>query len=108
MAPIEIVAMAVAKPGKADRLQEVLEASAQWVRRTEPGALRYLIQRQVNAKDQPTFVVLETYEDQAALEFHAKSESVVETRRLLESEDLLSEPLKIMLTKDVGGYASKL
>lgn len=48
------------------------------------------------------------YEDQAALEFHAKSESVVETRRLLESEDLLSEPLKIMLTKDVGGYASKL
>ena len=48
------------------------------------------------------------YKDQAALGAHAKSEDFKTLGRALKKEDLLAEPMKVVFTKEAGGYASKL
>lgn len=49
-----------------------------------------------------------SYANKAALETHAKSEDFKKMGKLMKTEDLLAEPTKVMFTKEVGGYASKL
>ena len=48
------------------------------------------------------------YKDKASLEAHGKSEYFKNLGRALKKEDLLAAPMKVMFTKEVGGYASKL
>jgi quinol monooxygenase YgiN len=48
------------------------------------------------------------YANQAALETHAKTDYFKELGRALKKEDLLAEPMKVLFTKEAGGYASKL
>jgi quinol monooxygenase YgiN len=48
------------------------------------------------------------YKDKAAIEAHSKSEDFKNMGRTMKKEDLLSGPMKIMFTKEAGGYASKL
>ncbi|KAF2847577.1 antibiotic biosynthesis monooxygenase-like protein [Plenodomus tracheiphilus IPT5] len=105
--PIDVVALITPKPGKADRVQELLSAAAASVKDHEPGTLRYHLQREVSG-DAPVFVMLETYADKAAIETHGKSETYKALGRALKEEDLLAEPLKVLFTKEVGGFASRL
>ncbi|KAH7345880.1 antibiotic biosynthesis monooxygenase-like protein [Pyrenochaeta sp. MPI-SDFR-AT-0127] len=106
-APIDIIAIITPKPGKADRLGELLAAAAKDVKAKEPGVLRYHLQRETSG-DSPAFIMLETYKDKAALGAHAKSEHFRSMGRQLKEEDLLAGPMKVMFTKEAGGYASKL
>lgn len=48
------------------------------------------------------------YKDKAALAAHAKTDYFKSLGRLLKQEDLLAAPMKVMFTKEAGGYASKL
>jgi quinol monooxygenase YgiN len=48
------------------------------------------------------------YKDKAAIEAHSKSEYFKKMQKALKEGDLLAEPAKIMVTKEAGGYASKL
>jgi quinol monooxygenase YgiN len=48
------------------------------------------------------------YADKAALETHGKSDYFKELGRAFKEEDLLAEPMKVLFTQEVGGYASKL
>lgn len=48
------------------------------------------------------------YKDQAALGAHAKSEGFKILGRTLKKEDLLAEPMRVIFTKEAGGYVSKL
>jgi quinol monooxygenase YgiN len=48
------------------------------------------------------------YKDKAAIEAHSKSENFKKMGKALKEGDLLAGPMKIMVTKEVGGYASKL
>jgi quinol monooxygenase YgiN len=52
--------------------------------------------------------MLETYKDQASIAAHAKSPDFKALGKTLKSEDLLAEPMRVVFTKEVGGYASKL
>ncbi|KAJ4371973.1 hypothetical protein N0V83_003746 [Neocucurbitaria cava] len=105
--PFDIIAIISPKPGKADRVQELLTTAAQSVKEKEPGTLRYHLQRETNG-DSPSFVMLETYKDKASLEIHGKSSYFKDLGRAFKKEDLLAGPMKVMFTKEVGGYASKL
>jgi quinol monooxygenase YgiN len=48
------------------------------------------------------------YKDQASLQTHGMSKDFKEMGRTLKKEDLLAAPMKVLFTKEVGGYASKL
>lgn len=52
--------------------------------------------------------MLETYKDQAAIAAHGKSPDYKALGKAIKNEDLLAEPMKIIVTKEAGGYASKL
>lgn len=39
---------------------------------------------------------------------HAKSDAFKALGRTMKKEDLLAEPMKVIFTKEAGGYASKL
>ncbi|OSS49925.1 hypothetical protein B5807_06049 [Epicoccum nigrum] len=104
---IDIVAIITPKAGKADRVEELLKQAAQSVKANEPGTLRYHLQRETKG-DAPVFVMLETYKDQASIAAHAKSPDFKKMGKTLKEEDLLAAPMKVIFTKEVGGYASKL
>lgn len=106
------------------KVEELLLQAAKAVKANEPGTLKYHLQRETKG-DAPVFVMLETYvdplrqtyrttltayryKDQAALGAHAKSEDFKTLGRTLKKEDLLAEPMKVIFTKEAGGYASKL
>ncbi|KAF1937905.1 antibiotic biosynthesis monooxygenase-like protein [Clathrospora elynae] len=105
--PIDVIVILTPKPGKADRLEELLLTAAKAVEAKEPGTLRYHLQRETKG-DAPTFVMLEKYANQAALETHGKSDHYKDLGRALKEEELLAEPLKVLFTKEAGGYGSKL
>jgi quinol monooxygenase YgiN len=48
------------------------------------------------------------YANKAALETHAKSEDLKKLGKAFKTEDLLAEPMKLLFTKEAGGYSSKL
>ncbi|KAH9878842.1 hypothetical protein J1614_002276 [Plenodomus biglobosus] len=105
--PFDIIAIITPKPGKADRVEQLLRTAAQSVKENEPGTLRYHLQREVQGAE-PAFVMLETYADRAALEAHGKSEAYKTLGRAMKREELLAEPIRVLFTKEVGGFASKL
>ncbi|KAH6878597.1 antibiotic biosynthesis monooxygenase-like protein [Alternaria rosae] len=103
----EIIAILKPKPGNQDRVEELLNIAAQEVKATEPGTTRYHLQRETKG-DAPNFVIFETYADKDALMFHAKSEGLKKLQTAVNGEDLLREPMTVMIVKDVGGFKSKL
>ena len=48
------------------------------------------------------------YADKDALMFHAKSAGLKKLQSAVNGEDLLREPMSVMIVKDVGGFKSKL
>jgi len=48
------------------------------------------------------------YKDKAAIDAHAKSPGFKQMGKTMKEEDLLAGPMKVMFTKEAGGYASKL
>lgn len=56
---VDIVAIISPKPGKADRVEELLAEQAKWVKENEPNTLRYHLQRETKG-DAPKFIMLET------------------------------------------------
>jgi quinol monooxygenase YgiN len=56
---VDIIAIITPAPGKADRVQQLLAETGEWVKANEPGTLRYHLQRETKG-DSPVFVMLET------------------------------------------------
>ncbi|KAF2831814.1 hypothetical protein CC86DRAFT_378584 [Ophiobolus disseminans] len=104
---IDIIALITPKPGKAARVEELLTQAAVSVKANEPGTLRYHLHKEVKG-DAPTFVMLETYKDKVAIDVHAKSEGFRAMGKVMKEEGLLDGPMRVMVTREAGGYASKL
>ncbi|KAF1948938.1 hypothetical protein CC80DRAFT_485268 [Byssothecium circinans] len=105
--PFDVIALIYPKPGKADRVEELLKTAAAAVKANEPGTLKYQINRETNG-DAPTFIMLETYKDQTALKVHGGTDYFKDMGRKMKQEELLAAPMKVLFTKEVGGFASKL
>jgi quinol monooxygenase YgiN len=48
------------------------------------------------------------YKDKASIEVHGKTDHYKNMGGAFKEEDLLAEPIKVMFTKEAGGYASRL
>jgi quinol monooxygenase YgiN len=53
-------------------------------------------------------MILCRYKDQASLKMHGASKHFKDLGRAFKNEDLLAAPMKVLFTKEVGGYGSKL
>ncbi|KAK7191876.1 hypothetical protein DPSP01_013852 [Paraphaeosphaeria sporulosa] len=106
-APFDVIAIIKPKAGSADRVVELLRTAADSVKEKEPGTLKYQINLETKG-DAPCIVMLETYKDMAALQAHGSSEHYKELSQTLKKEELVSEPMQVLFTKDVGGFVSKL
>jgi len=48
------------------------------------------------------------YEDKASIDAHGNSEHFKALGKAMKEEDLLAGPMKVMVTKEAGGFASRL
>jgi hypothetical protein len=48
------------------------------------------------------------YKDKASIEVHGNTDYFKNLGKAFKEEDLLGEPMKVMFTKEAGGYASRL
>ncbi|PVI03752.1 hypothetical protein DM02DRAFT_587373 [Periconia macrospinosa] len=105
--PIDVIAILSPKPGKADRVEELLKDVSVSVKANEPGTLKYQINRETKG-DAPSIVMIETYKDQAALQAHGSSDYFKKMGLVFQKEDLLAGPMKLLFTKETGGFVSKI
>ncbi|KAF1811525.1 antibiotic biosynthesis monooxygenase-like protein [Eremomyces bilateralis CBS 781.70] len=103
----DIIAILKPKPGKADRVIELLAGVTEYVEANESGTLRYHLQRETKG-DAPQLILLERYKNKAALGIHGGSPQFKAFSKRLKEEGLLAAPLQVMFTKPVAGFASRL
>ncbi|PQE16765.1 antibiotic biosynthesis monooxygenase protein [Rutstroemia sp. NJR-2017a BBW] len=109
MAQINIVAIISPKAGKVDRLLELVSQVCQYVKDNEPGTLRYEATCEVNKQSGVEQIIMfETYKDKEALKAHGSSEKFKGFQKMVQDEDLLSEPLLLKFVKPAGGFSSRL
>lgn len=70
--PIGIIATLKVQPGKGSEFEGVFRELAGQVRANEPGNKLYQVFK--SRKDADTYVVMEVYQDQAAVDAHGKSD----------------------------------
>lgn len=87
---IQLIAHLVAKPGKESALAEAVLAIVPAVLR-EPGCLGYA--PHVSREDPTTIVMYEVWENQAALDTHAKGANLAALAARF--DELLAEPLRL-------------
>ncbi|KAF2430971.1 hypothetical protein EJ08DRAFT_553674, partial [Tothia fuscella] len=104
---IDIIAIITPAPGKADRVVELLNETAAWVKENEPGTLKYHLQRETSGES-PQLIMIETYKDKAALGAHGSSAKFKALGATMKSESLTSAPMKVIFTNEAGGFASRL
>ncbi|KAF2635350.1 hypothetical protein P280DRAFT_437293 [Massarina eburnea CBS 473.64] len=102
-----IIALLSPKPGMIDRVEELLKETAIAVKANEPGTLKYQIHRETKG-DAPAIIMLEMYKDRASLQAHGTSEDFKNLERAFKKEELLASPMKVLFTKESGGFPSKL
>jgi quinol monooxygenase YgiN len=51
---------------------------------------------------------MSSYKDQESLKIHGGSKDFKELGRAFKKEELLAGPMKVLFTKEAGGFASKL
>ncbi|KAH8821753.1 hypothetical protein F5884DRAFT_101713 [Xylogone sp. PMI_703] len=109
MAQVDLLAILTPKPGKTDRVVELLKTLSEWVKVNEPGTLRYHVHREVNKKNGVEEVfMLESYTDKKALGIHGNSDKFKAFSKALKDEGLLEGAPKLKFLKEEGGFASKL
>ncbi|CZT05192.1 hypothetical protein WAI453_005477 [Rhynchosporium graminicola] len=100
---IDIIAILFPKPGKADRIVELLNEVSGYVKANEPGTLKYQVTR---GKDE--VIMIESYKDKAALGDHGSSKTFKSFQKQMQEEDLVARPMQLKMLKDAGGFASRL
>ncbi|KAA0576299.1 putative quinol monooxygenase [Azospirillum sp. Sh1] len=94
---VQLVAYLVAKPGQEQALADAITAIVPAVLK-EPGCLAY--SAHVNRERPGTIVMYEVWQDQAALDTHAKAAAF--TGLAAQFDTLLGEPLQIELLRRIA------
>ncbi|KAG9240205.1 hypothetical protein BJ878DRAFT_527527 [Calycina marina] len=105
MSQVDLIAVITVKPGKAERVVELLKELAVFVKENEPETLRYHINLD-SKKDQ--IIMLETYASKAAMGAHGQSKEFKAFQQKLADEDLVGGPMELKATKAMGGFESRL
>ncbi|KUJ19770.1 uncharacterized protein LY89DRAFT_611580 [Mollisia scopiformis] len=103
---MNIIVTLCPKSGKADRVVELLQGVAAYVKENEPQTLRYEISRQANKKTGDEEVIMvESYKDKAALNTHGSSETFKKFNKTLEDEGLIGAPAQFKFVRAAGGFS---
>ncbi|KAG9237286.1 hypothetical protein BJ875DRAFT_168870 [Amylocarpus encephaloides] len=108
-AQLNLVAILTPKEGKADRVIELLQGVAEYVKSSEPTTTRYEITRsfQKEAKIEE-IIMIESYKDKAALDLHGSSDAFKVFAKTMQDEELLGAPMQLKVAQPAGGFASRL
>ncbi|KAF8866038.1 hypothetical protein BDZ45DRAFT_668420 [Acephala macrosclerotiorum] len=103
---LDLIAILYPKEGKADRVVELLQQVAGYVKDNEPGTLKYQIVRQVNKKSgAEEIIMLESYKDKEALNTHGSSAAFKKFNKTLKDEGVIAAPMQLKFVKPVGGFS---
>ncbi|KAE9365580.1 hypothetical protein N431DRAFT_354179 [Stipitochalara longipes BDJ] len=108
---INIVGILRPKPGKMDRLVELLSAVANRIHAEEKDISRFSVSREVNPKTKEptnTLVLIETYESQITFDRHFAAPEYAEFQATLRAENIIDfkDPVdaEIRVVKQVTGF----
>ncbi|KAK7517590.1 hypothetical protein IWX49DRAFT_565696 [Phyllosticta citricarpa] len=104
MSEVVVFAVATPKPEHAEKFLELIKAHAAFVQANEPDTLRYQVHKESNDNK---VVVLETYKNQAAMDAHMADEKFQAVVKEITENDLLAQPLQLVSTSPVAGFASR-
>ncbi|TVY76007.1 hypothetical protein LSUE1_G005492 [Lachnellula suecica] len=103
---IDLVAIITPNKGKTDRIVELLQGVAEYVKKSEPGTIKYEIARSFNkAAGVEEVIMLESYKDKASLGIHGNSTEFKAFNKKLQDEGLVTAPMQLKITKPAGGFA---
>ncbi|KIN06234.1 hypothetical protein OIDMADRAFT_17223 [Oidiodendron maius Zn] len=106
--PIYLVAIITPKPGKADKVLELLQTHSEFVKKNEPGTLKYEINVDTKPSGVKEIVVVEIYQDKPAFNSHVSSEEMKVFQKTLLDGDMLDGPMQLKRVKTVGGFSSRM
>ncbi|OAP54582.1 hypothetical protein AYL99_11030 [Fonsecaea erecta] len=103
MGEVHIIAIFTPKPGKVDRLSELLAAQVAEVHAKEDYCLRFIVTKQIN-EETPDFVLFETYKSEASIDQHLKEPHFLQMSKTLGAEDVLTKKPYVAKTITTGGF----
>lgn len=105
---ISLIATIVPKPGKADRVVELLQGVSEFVKKNEPDTLKYQITTETKKSGEVHVVMIESYKSKAAMGAHGSTKEFKAFQKALADEDLVGGPMQLKILKPVGGFTSRL
>jgi quinol monooxygenase YgiN len=138
MSHLNVIAILEPVSGKSDRVVEIVQEIASFVKANDLTTLRYEITRHFNEETKTEEIILiesyvlppylyylrralsatqrdnlmnllrDRYKDKAALDLHMKSEAFLNGAGKLQGEGLMAKPLVLKVTTPAGGFGSRL
>ncbi|TVY50578.1 hypothetical protein LCER1_G007937 [Lachnellula cervina] len=112
---IDLVAIISPKPGKTDRVIELLQEVAEYIKNNEHGTLKYNITRSFNKQSGVDEIIMIEmfafaasafgYKDKAAMLAHGSSKEFTAFQRKIQEEGLVGAPMQLKITKPAGGFS---
>ncbi|TVY34386.1 hypothetical protein LOCC1_G007826 [Lachnellula occidentalis] len=103
---IDLVAIISPSPGKTDRVVELLQQVAEYIKNNEHGTLKYNITRSFNKQaGVEEVIMIESYKDKAAMLAHGSSNEFKIFQKQMVAEGLVSAPMQLKITKPAGGFS---
>ncbi|RFU23855.1 hypothetical protein B7463_g12486, partial [Scytalidium lignicola] len=103
MPEVHIVAIFSPKPGKTERVKQLLTAQCADVHENEDYALRFLVTEQIDVET-PDFVLFETYTSKESTDQHLKEPHFIAMSKALQEEELLVKKPHVARTVTIAGF----
>ncbi|KAK3984227.1 hypothetical protein QBC44DRAFT_375420 [Cladorrhinum sp. PSN332] len=104
--PLHFLAILEPKPDRVDRVQEICNSVADYVKEKEPGVLKYQWFLS-GPTESPKIYVWEIYADQAAVETHKTSPKMAELIEISAKEDNFLSEIQVIPLESFAGWASR-
>ncbi|KAL3421019.1 hypothetical protein PVAG01_07464 [Phlyctema vagabunda] len=102
---VDIIATLTPRPGKIDRVAELLTNLTAVVQKKEPGVFSFHLYRDFDQeKGKEQLVLVEKYADKAAYDFHSDVPEFQAMHATFKLEDLMEVPIIIKSVKPVAGF----
>ncbi|KAF2435965.1 hypothetical protein EJ08DRAFT_645630 [Tothia fuscella] len=101
---VTVIAVLSPKPGKKQRVIELLTTLVNGVTAHEPKTLQYEMHTQIDSDD---IVMIEKYVDVEARLIHRDQPHFMEMFKVIANEKLLSQDLELRVLKKIAGFANR-
>ncbi|KAI5777595.1 hypothetical protein EDC01DRAFT_635508 [Geopyxis carbonaria] len=103
---VDIIATLTPKPGKLDRVVELLSNLTTAVKANEHGVTSFHLYEDFDAAhpDQRQLVLVEKYKDMEAYDAHAETPEFKAMHKIFKGEELMERPIIIKSVKPIRGF----